>query len=65
MDGLAYSVNFAGMKKLTPGSAFTVFLLFFGIALLDAISNGQWVITLLWLLAGFCFLLADIMKRKT
>jgi len=37
----------------------TIFILFFGIALLDAIRGGHWVRILFWLTIGAIFFLAD------
>lgn len=47
------------MKDLKPGPGFTIFLLFFGLALLDAIHIRNWVQAGFWLLIGLIFLLAD------
>ena len=38
---------------------FTIFLLFFGIALLDAIRGGHWARVAFWLAVGALFYLAD------
>ncbi|HEY9384707.1 MAG TPA: hypothetical protein VIP80_14440 [Gemmatimonadales bacterium] len=38
---------------------FTIFILFFGIALLDAIRGGHWLRILFWLAIGAVFFLAD------
>lgn len=46
----------------------TVFFLFFGIALLDAIRGGYWVRILFWLAIGAVFFLADrrrLRQRET
>ena len=40
-------------------SNFTIFILFFGIALLDAILGGHWLRILFWLGIGALFFLAD------
>lgn len=37
----------------------TIFLLFFGIALLDAIRGGYWLRVAFWLVVGALFLVAD------
>lgn len=37
----------------------TVFLVFFGIALLDAIAEGHWMRAIFWLAVGVCFALLD------
>lgn len=47
------------MKQIKPGPGFTIFLLFFGLALLDAIQVQDWLKVGLWLLLGLAFLLAD------
>ena len=36
-----------------------VFLLFFGIALLDAIGAGRWTLALFWVAVGLAFALLD------
>ena len=40
-------------------SNFTIFLLFFGISLLDAFRGGHWLRVLFWVVIGLGFLLAD------
>lgn len=37
----------------------TIFLLFFGISLLDAVRGGHWLRVLFWIVIGLGFLLAD------
>ena len=37
----------------------TIFILFFGIALLDAIRGGHWLRVLFWLAIGTLFYLTD------
>ena len=37
----------------------TVFLLFFGLALLDALADGQWLRAGFWLAVGVGFVLLD------
>ncbi len=36
-----------------------VFLLFFGMALLDAIAGGHWIRALFWIAVGVCFIVLD------
>ena len=38
---------------------FAIFLLFFGIAALDALSSGDWLRIVFWLVIGAIFLVAD------
>ena len=42
---------------------FTIFLLFFGIAFLDAVRGGQWWRVLFWAAIGTLFFWAD--RRRT
>ena len=42
---------------MRPG--FTIFLLFFGIALLDAVRGGEWLRVAFWLAIALVFFLAD------
>jgi hypothetical protein len=41
----------------------TIFFLFFGIALLDALRGGHWLQVVLWLVVGAGFYLADRRDR--
>lgn len=49
--------------NLKLGANATVFLLFFGISVLDAIWSRHWVGAFLWLAFGALFLRADSTKR--
>jgi hypothetical protein len=51
------------MRKYSIGTNVTVFLLFFGIALLDAIQLRDWVRAALWFVVGLVFLRGDVMER--
>ncbi len=42
-----------------PYAGVTVFILFFGLALLDALRDGQWFRALLWIAAGAAFWLLE------
>lgn len=53
--------------KYFPGTAITVFLLFFGLSLVDAISSRNWPRAGLWFAFGLFCVIADVMasrKRK-
>jgi hypothetical protein len=50
--------------KLRAGVNITVFLLFFGMALLEAFQEHQWIKAGLWVLGGFLFLAADNLRSK-
>lgn len=51
------------MKRLNLGTNFVIFLLFFGVALLEAIKESNWLKATLWVAVGIAFLLADNFKR--
>jgi hypothetical protein len=51
------------MKKIRFGQGFSVFILFFGIALLDAIHEFDWLRISFWLAIGFVFIVADHLKK--
>ena len=53
------------MGNLKLGANTTVFLVFFGISLLDAIVSHHWVGVVLWAAFGALFLRADNRKGKT
>jgi cell division protein FtsW (lipid II flippase) len=48
------------MNKFGTNSA--IFLLFFGVALLDAFQTQNWLRVVLWVLIGLVFLYADLRK---
>ena len=51
------------MRHLRLGPNVTVFLLFFGIALLEAFRAGDWLQAALWCALGLVFLRADALRR--
>jgi hypothetical protein len=53
------------MTKITLGANTAVFILFFGMALLEAIQELNWLKAALWLAIGLVFLLADGLKTET
>ena len=50
--------------KINFGANFVVFILFFGISLLEAFQNASWLKAGLWLAIGTVFLLADNRAKK-
>jgi hypothetical protein len=52
------------MKRIHLGTNFVVFLLFFGIATLEAFESGHWIKALGWTAIGIVFLLADDVKKE-
>jgi hypothetical protein len=57
--------KFLDMKKLRLSTNFTVFLLFFGVAMLDAIRSQDWLKSIFWAGIGIAFLAADNLKKET
>ena len=51
------------MRSLRLGTNFTVFLLFFGIAMLEAFQTRNWVKAAFWFAISIVFLLADNLKK--
>lgn len=51
------------MRKINFGANFTVFILFFGIAALEAFQTANWIKAVLWFAIGLVFLLADNLKK--
>jgi hypothetical protein len=56
-DGIA-------MKKIRLGTNFTVFVLFFGVATLEALQTRNWLKAAFWLAIGLVFLVADNLRGK-
>ena len=52
------------MKKIRLGTNFAVFILFFGVALLETFQTHNWLKSIFWLAIGVVFLLADNFKKK-
>ena len=52
------------MGKIRLGTNFAVFVLFFGVALLEAFQTGNLIKALFWVGLGFVFLMADNLTRK-
>jgi len=53
------------MKRIRLGTNFAVFLLFFGIAVLETIQTRNWLKAIFWLAIGTIFLLSDNLKKNT
>lgn len=50
------------MNQIKVRSGFTIFLLFFGIALLQAFRSWNWVMIIFWLAMGLLFYWLDSRK---
>ncbi len=52
------------MRKIQFGFNFAVFVLFFGVALLEAFQTRNWLRAAFWLAIAMVFLLADNLKMN-
>lgn len=52
-------------KNMKLSSNVAVFLLFFGVASLEAFQTANWLKAAFWVAIGIVFLLADNLKQKT
>lgn len=53
------------IKRIKLSSNVAVFLLFFGVASLEAFQSANWMKAVFWAAIGIVFLLADNMKQKS
>ena len=51
------------MERIKLGTNFTVFLLFFGVAALEAFQTRNWIKAAFWLAISIAFLVADNLRR--
>jgi len=51
------------MKKIKLGTGFAVFIIFFGIALLEAFERRNWPGVIFWAVTGTIFLMGDNLKE--
>jgi len=51
------------MKKIKLGTNFTIFVLFFGVAMLEAFQSRNWIKAFFWGAIGLVFLAADTFKK--
>jgi uncharacterized membrane protein len=52
------------MKTPSLGANVTVFLLFFGVALLDALRSQDWLRAAFWIAIGLVFLRGDLLPQR-
>ena len=50
------------MTKIKLGTNFAVFVLFFGVATLEAVQTRNWLKTLFWVAISIVFLVADNLR---
>ena len=53
------------MRKLNAGPLFAVFVLFFGVSLVEAIAQADWKMALVFFVLAFMFLAADGRTHRT
>lgn len=51
------------MRRMRFGTNFAVFVLFFGIAVLEAFRTRNWLEAAFWLAIGIAFLAADNLRK--
>jgi hypothetical protein len=51
------------MKRIKLGTNFALFVLFFGIATLEAFQGRNWLKAVFWLAIGLVFLVADNLRK--
>ena len=54
----------ATMERIKIGTNFTIFLLFFGVAALEAFQTGNWTKAAFWLAIGIVFLIPDNLIKR-
>jgi hypothetical protein len=52
------------MTGLKFGTNTAIFLLFFGVAVIEAVQTQNWLKVVFWVAISLVFLLADILKKK-
>jgi hypothetical protein len=55
--------DLVSMKMINPGTNFTIFLLFFGVAAIEAIQTANWLKAGFWAVIGLVFLWADRTRK--
>ena len=51
------------MKRIRLGLGFTMFIIFFGVALIQSMRLFSWIEFLFWIAIAFLFILADNTER--
>lgn len=52
------------MRRIKLGANFAIFVLFFGVAALEAFQTQNWLKAAFWLAIGLVFLAADSIKKS-
>ena len=53
------------LKRIRFSTNFTIFVLFFGMGLIEALQKAEWLTGLFWIAIGLLFLAADSVKRTS
>ena len=56
-------VDLVDMKHLKLGTNFAIFILFFGVAAVDAVETQSWLRVIFWLAIGAYFFWADSKQK--
>ena len=51
------------MKGLKFGTSFTIFVIFFGMSMIEGLAARNWILASIWLGIGALFLAADNIKQ--
>jgi len=51
------------MKAIRFKTGFAIFVIFFGLAALQAIGDGNWWLVTFWVIIGTTFLIADNLRK--
>jgi hypothetical protein len=51
--------------RVSFGAGFAIFVIFFGISLVEPLRTGSWVEVVFWLGLGILFFVADNLRRPT
>ncbi|MBN8674305.1 MAG: hypothetical protein J0L56_09230 [Chitinophagales bacterium] len=51
------------MKKIQLGTNFAIYLLFFGVAMVEAFQSRNWLKCVFWLAIGIVFFIADNLRK--
>jgi hypothetical protein len=58
------SLRAEDLMRNVRGTNITIFIIFFGLSLLEAVQTRNWFRAALWLALGFVFLWADGLPRR-
>jgi len=53
------------MNKIRFSTNFTIFIVFFGLGLIEAFQKREWLTGLFWIAIGTLFVVADSVKRTS